>query len=66
MKRRIRKARLLRTSDGKELGGFVYDENDEEYEVLVNQDEMLVLFFNKKTLVEIGGGYLLHIPQENL
>lgn len=64
MGQRIKKAKLLRLSDGEELNGFVYDETEEEYEVLVAQDELLILFFNKATHVETGGGYLLHLPKE--
>jgi hypothetical protein len=63
---RIKRARLLRTSDGEELTGFVYDESEDEYEVLVAQDELLILFFNKISHVERGGGYLLHLPKEDL
>ena len=66
MAHRIKKARLLRTSDGVELDGFVFDETEEEYEVLVAQDELLILFFKKATHVERGGGYLLHLPKEDL
>ena len=65
MPHRIKKARLLRTSDGAELDGFVYDETEGEYEVLVAQEELLILFFNKATHVERGGGYLLHLPKED-
>lgn len=64
MTQRIRKARLLRLSDGEELNGFVYDETEEEYEVLVAQDELLILFFNRATHIERGGSYLLHLPKE--
>ncbi len=66
MSHRIKRARLLRTSDGEELEGFVYAETEDEYEVLVAQDQLLVLFFNKATHVETGGGYLIHLPKEDL
>ena len=63
---RIKKARLFRLRDGEEFDGFVYDETEDEYEVLVAQDELLILFFKKDTHVEVGGGYLLHLPKEDL
>jgi hypothetical protein len=62
---RIRKVRLLRVSDGEELNGFIYDETEEEYEVLVAQEPLLVLFFNRATHVSSDGGFLLHIPKED-
>lgn len=64
MAHRIQKVRLFRTSDGEELDAFIYDQTESEYEVLVAQEGLLILFFNRSTLVERGGGYLLHIPKE--
>jgi hypothetical protein len=63
---RIKRARLLRTSDGAEFDSFVFDESEDEYEVLVAQDELLILFFDKTSHVERGGDYLLHLPKEDL
>lgn len=66
MAHRIKKVRLLRLSDAAELEGFIYDQTEGEYEVLVAQEQLLILFFDKSTYVEKSGGYLLYLPKEDL
>ena len=65
MPHRIRKATVLSTADGSERGAFVFDEDEEHYDVLLaNEEEFTILKFKRATMVEIQGGHLLHIPTE--
>lgn len=68
MERRIRKARIISTTDGREYPVFVLNEEEGEYEVLLIGEEegFTLLRFCKKTMVERHGKHLLYIPQEDL
>ena len=66
MPHRIKKARLLKTENGQEFPAFVFDENETEYEVLLaTEEEFVILFFDKVSMVERGGRHLLYIPKED-
>jgi hypothetical protein len=67
MAHRIRKARILSTTNGEEQPAFVFDESETEYEVLLaTEEEFTILFFDKVSMVERSSHYLLYIPQEDL
>ena len=67
MGKRIRKARVIFLPNAQECDAFVYDETETTYEVLLaSNEELSVLFFNKSTLTELGGQYLLSILPESL
>ena len=67
MGKRIRKAKVIFLTNIQEYDAFVYDETETTYEVLLASDEELsVLFFEKSTLTEVSGQYLLSILPESL
>ena len=67
MEKRIRKAKAIFLTNAQEHDAFVYAETETTYEVLLASDEQLsVLFFEKSTLTEVGGQYLLSILPESL
>jgi hypothetical protein len=67
MGKRIRKAKVIFLTNAQEHDAFVYDETETTYEVLLAScEELSVLFFEKSTLTEVGGQYLLFILPESL
>ena len=65
MQHRIKRADIIRLSDGAELEVFVYDEDDTFYEaLLIEGGTFEILKFFKSTLEEAQGKYLIHIHHE--
>ena len=67
MGRRIRKARTISLTDGTEERGFVVNETDDQYEVIVgcDGDGFYYLYVNKTTMVDNHGVAMLHILPED-
>lgn len=56
---RIQKVNL-QSSDGTMRQGFIYDQNEKYYEVLLTDKDFEVLFINRETLISIDSLFILH------
>lgn len=56
---RIQKVNL-QSSDGSTRQGFIYDQSEKYYEVLLTDKDFEVLFIDRETLISIDSLFTLH------